>query len=126
MNWFVRTLTPLAILSLTTSAACSRDDDVVAAARANDALVEAVAGSRDAQGAEQAFAKSKGDVIAKLQDIKDVRGFQVKPESMNTLTESLLKGVTTVCSLRLKAIANAEESKKYQAVCDDYTNSIRL
>jgi len=100
---------------------CSRDGEVLEFVKENDSLVAEIKKSTDPDSARKAFDSKKDALKAKLEPLKNARGFQVKEESMTALTKSLQDGVTTVCSLQISAMGDEAKSSKYKRLCDDYT-----
>jgi len=94
---------------------CSRDDDINAFMGKLDGftaeIVKRVETSKDKRAgvdaAQSYFDQNKGEIQASYADIKNVRGFQVKEETMKKLTDSLLTNGTKVAGLKLKLMSQA-------------------
>ena len=105
---------------------CSKDGEVLDFVKENDSLVAEIKKSTDPDGARRVFDAKKEALKAKLEPLKNARGFQIKQESMTALTKSLQDGVTTVCSLQISAMGDEAKSTKYKSLCDDYTSVMSM
>ena len=105
---------------------CSKDGEVKEFVAENDSLVAEIKKTGDPDAARKVFDAKKDGLKAKLEPLKNARGFQVKEESMTALTKSLQDGVTTVCSLQISAIGDEAKSTKYKSLCDDYTSVMSM
>jgi PBP1b-binding outer membrane lipoprotein LpoB len=107
-------------------AGCSKDSAVLDFVKENDEVVAAVSAASTPEAAQKAFDDKKADLKAKFEPLKTARSFQVKPENMTKLTDSVTKGTTAVCGLELKAVLDAAKSAKYKKLCDDYTDTMKM
>lgn len=105
---------------------CSKDAEVADFIKENESLVAEIKSTRDPDAARAAFDGKKDALRAKLEPLRTARGFQVKQESMTALTKNLASSVTSVCGLQISALGDAAKSAKYKALCDDYTQTMRL
>ncbi len=105
---------------------CSKNTEVAEFVKENDALVKELGEAASADQAKQVFDNKKAALAAKLEPIKDARGFQINQASQEALGKSLMDGATTVCGLQLKAIGNQADGEKYKALCDDYGKVLKM
>ncbi len=117
--------TALALLAAA-ALGCSKDGAVKEFVAENDSLVAEIKKTADPDAARKVFDSKKEGLRAKLEPLKNARGFQVKEESMTALAKSLQDGMNTVCSLEISALNDEGKSGKYKALCDDYTNAMKM
>jgi hypothetical protein len=101
--------------------ACSKDGAIMEFVQENDSLVAEIKKTDDPDAARKVFDSKEASLKAKLEPLKEARGFQVKEESMTALSKSLQDGVTTVCGLHISAIGDEAKSAKYKSLCEAYT-----
>lgn len=127
---------PIACLSIALvalMAGCKKDDEMKAVVKDIDAftteLVRKVESSQaSAAGLDEAqkfLDSKKPEIKAKLDSIKNVRGFQVSEETMKTVTESLTKNATAVASLQLKYISQSVKDPAIKAKLEKIVNDYR-
>jgi hypothetical protein len=95
---------------------CSKDAEVEAFIKDNDALVKSIKDAKDAAAAKKAWDDKKATMKQKFDGIKEARGFQVKKETMDKLNDSITKSTLAICDPTTKGY-NA-------AVCKDYTATL--
>ena len=99
-------------------AGCSKDEDVLAFIKANDALASDIKAAPNGIAAKGVFEQKKGNLKAKFDAAKGARGFQVKKENMEALTKSVTDSTMTICMLKLRG-------NDYASLCDDYTKMLK-
>lgn len=108
---------------------CSKNAEVEAFVKENDAFAKDIKAQADKAGpdaAKKAFDAKKDEMKKKFDAIKDARGFQVSEENMKKLTESITTSTTDICGLQIKALMDEQKSNAYKALCDDYTKLLSM
>jgi hypothetical protein len=98
---------------------CSRDSDVLAFSQKLDEVAtqveaKATAGKDPGAGIDEAqkyLESQAGDLKAKYAELAELRGFQVKEESIAKLTEGVTNSTMKVAGLKLKFIRESMEDK---------------
>lgn len=122
----------LVLAFATVLSGCSRDDDVHAFIGKLDGftseIVKRVESGKDrkagVEAAQAYFDQNKGPIVDAYTDIKNVRGFQVKDETMKQLADSLVANGTKVNGLKIKymseTMADDTLDKKLDALEKSY------
>jgi hypothetical protein len=103
---------------------CSKNSDVEAFIKANDALAADLkdkAGKEGPEAVKKAFDGKKEDLRTRYTEIKSARGFQVSAENKKGLGESVSKSTQAICGLQLKVIMDRDKSKAYSDICKEYS-----
>lgn len=116
----------LLLLPFLSLAACSRDGEVMDFVKENDETVKAVTAAADAGTAKKAWDGHKDSLKTKLGALKDVRGFQVKEETMSAMAKSVMDGGMAICSLQIKHMSDADGGAGFKAICDEYTAGLEM
>jgi hypothetical protein len=104
---------------------CSKNSDVEAFIKANDALgadLKDKAAKEGPEAVKKAYDAKKEDIRTRYAEIKRARGFQVSAENKKALGESVSKSTLAICGLQLKVIMDRDKSKAYSEVCKDYSS----
>jgi len=118
-------LSALVLLTVTLFA-CSKDDAVLSFVTENDQFAASVSQASSPEEARRTFDAKKDELKTKFDAVKGVRGFQVKKETMDKLASSVMASTTKVCSLEIKAILDNGKRTKYRALCEDYSNMLKM
>lgn len=118
-----RVILLLPFLSL---AACSRDAEVMEFVKENDETVKAVAAAADVPTARTAWDEHKESLKTKAKGMADIRGFQVKEETMSAMAESVTDGGMKICSIQIKHMSDADGGAGFKASCDEYTDGLKM
>lgn len=114
----------LIFVSLVSLGGCSRDGDVQAFVKENDAVVTAVATAPDGAAATRVWQDRKSLLLEHLSGLKDIRGYQVKQESLDALTKTLTDAGMGLCTLQITHLGDADGGEAYKKICDEYTASL--
>lgn len=104
---------------------CSKNSDVEAFVKVNDALAADLkdkAGKEGPEAVKKAFDAKKEDLRSRYAEIKTARGFQVSAENKKNLGESVSKSTLAICGLQLKVIMDRDKSKAYSEICKEYSS----
>ena len=126
-----RIIVGLLVLTSFMFAACSKDAEVGSFISDSDKLandiVQKVKATPTAAGIDEAqktLDGKKADIKAKYESLKNVRGFQVKSETMKQLTDSVTKNITAVNSLKIDLMTATMNDKalsdKLDKLIDEY------
>lgn len=106
-------------------AACSKDAEVGSFVSESDKLaaeiVQKVKASPTAAGIDEAqkiLDGKKADMKTRYEALKNVRGYQVKGETMKQLTDSVTKNLTAVNSLKIDLMGATMSDKALSAKLD--------
>ncbi len=113
----------LIVASLATG--CSKNSDVEAFIKVNDALAADLkdkAGKEGPEAVKKAFDAKKEDLRSRYAEIKTARGFQVSAENKKSLGESVKMSTTAICGLQVKVIMDRDKSKAYSEICKEYSS----
>lgn len=96
---------------------CSKDGEVEEFIKENDSFAKELKAKADKDGPEAAqkfFESKEPDLKKKFDAIKGARGFQVKKETTEKLTNSITESTMSICMLSIKG-------DKFKGLCDKYT-----
>ncbi len=125
----MKTQNLLVFMALATAlSACSKNDEVLAFIKDNDALAADLKAKAESEGPEavtKALDAKRDDLKARFAALKGARGFQVSKENQAALMKSVTRSTMTVCGLSLKAIGDREKAAAYSAACRTYSAIFR-
>lgn len=133
---FVATIALALVTSFTTG--CNKDDDVNARLdtleTTTQALVDKVKNAKDPSAgvadAQKYLDEHQDELVAAIDDLESVRGFQVGEETKKRMAEVLLSNMSKVESLKLDlmqaTLSNEELDTKLEKLCDDYAAATKL
>lgn len=111
---------------------CSRDTDVEAFISKLDThtteIVSRVEGAKDrkagVESAQRYFDENKGELQTSYSTIKGLRGYQVKQETVQKLSDSVISNGSKVAGLKIKlmseTMSDTELDKKLEKLTADY------
>jgi hypothetical protein len=118
----------LFILASLSAVGCKKDDEIRSVVKDLDAFTNELVQKVETAGVDEGqkfMDAKKSEIKAKLDSIKDVRGFQVSDETKKFMTESLTKNVTDVATLQIKHISQSVKDPafkdKLEKLVKDYT-----
>ena len=114
----------LLVIALTTLLfGCSKDAEVTAFATELDTtsaeIVKKVEGGKDPSAgvddAQKYLDGKKADLKSKYKELENVRGFQVKEETMKKLTDAVTNSIMKVSGLQIKYMEKTMSDKAFKA-----------
>jgi hypothetical protein len=108
-------LVAIAALAMT---GCSKDAEVEAFMKENEAFSKDVAAAAEKDGADAAkkmFDEKKGGLKAKYAEIKEARNFQVTEENRNKLNANVEEAAKNICGVK-----STKDLQKMLELCKEY------
>jgi Tfp pilus assembly protein PilP len=121
-------LTPLAVLLLALSG-CSKDAEINSTVADLHSFSEEIVSkiqsapnpSAGVEEAQRLMDARKADLKARLQSLKDVRGFQVSEETKTKMTQTITADAMKVAGLQLKYVGESIKNPAFKAKLDKLT-----
>lgn len=118
-----RALLGLVAVSAIAMTGCSKDAEVEAFMKENEAFSKDVAAAAEKDGADAArkiFDEKKGGLKSKYAEIKEARNFQVTEENRNKLNKNVEEAAKAICDVK-----SGGDPMKMLALCTEYTELLQ-